>query len=190
MLSDYIIRGALLSNLNAQYKHCKNTVIFEEFAVPRPSGRIDIAVINGLTSGFEIKSDQDSLTRLHHQVPAFNSFFEQMILVTTKKHITKARQKIPYHWGLILACNDQNHVTIRNIRKPRTRSRINLESQLHCLTMLELRAIAAQIYPKPIAYHQLLKDALVEELLSTGNRVFLIEKIKNILKKRASKMSL
>jgi hypothetical protein len=58
--------------------------IIEELGVVHGKSRIDIAVINGLMHGYEIKSDKDTLQRLPEQMNMYNSVFNKVTLVVGK----------------------------------------------------------------------------------------------------------
>src|SRR5271156_2900941 len=65
---DSQIRKPLHYWLVRKFSGHSDTEILHELKMPRPSGRVDMAVINGRLCGFEIKSDFDSLSRLPRQV--------------------------------------------------------------------------------------------------------------------------
>jgi hypothetical protein len=97
MLRDADIRGHLETWIRSLHSETP-TVILHELKIPRPSARVDIAVVNGELSAFEIKSDVDSLFRLPRQVLSFDSVFDRVSLVTTEKHLQRARAVIPRWW--------------------------------------------------------------------------------------------
>ena len=51
-------------------------VIIDELPLLRGRGRADLAFVNGSLSGYEIKSDRDSLRRLGDQVRHYDTVFE------------------------------------------------------------------------------------------------------------------
>jgi hypothetical protein len=65
------------------------------------SVRIDVAVINGELTGYELKSDRDTLERLPLQAELYSRVFDRLILVVGKRHAKKAIEHIPeWWWGL------------------------------------------------------------------------------------------
>lgn len=62
--NDLIIREALKRLLENRHAKDKKVRIIEELGVHHGTARIDIAVVNGIMHGYEIKSDQDTLQRL------------------------------------------------------------------------------------------------------------------------------
>lgn len=99
-LFDEDIRAALIDSLR---KEDPTAVIVEELPLLRGRGRADLAFINGSLCGYEIKSEHDSLVRLGTQTDQYQSAFEFVTLVVTRKHLKSARNRVPSSWGLILA---------------------------------------------------------------------------------------
>lgn len=71
-----------------------------EFGIGLGQTRVDVAAINGRLSGYEIKSDRDSLNRLEHQVPLYNKVLDVAVLVTEKRFADKAADVVPPWWGI------------------------------------------------------------------------------------------
>ena len=117
LTNDEEIRQALKSNI-ARTNHKK---IIEEMGIDHGTRRADIVVIGCKSfDGYEIKSDQDDLTRLRGQAESYNRIFNKVTLVVGKKHIVDALDIIPDWWGIQLAKKEQNNnLQIYNIRKPK-----------------------------------------------------------------------
>lgn len=186
MFSDKCIRPVLLSELRSRYDNCSNTSIFEEFSIPRPSARIDVAVVNGSISGFEIKSDLDTLSRLKFQIPAYECYFEEMTLVTTAKHIDSSRIAIPARWGIKVFSKTDTSYAIEHVRHPKKRIRLCLSSQLHSLHMSELKCIIRNSSKRTTPSPKACKEELVDFLIKTQTRSFLRGSILQALKSRFS----
>src|SRR5258706_11027427 len=92
--TDALIRKALLVRLSHQYPSTKYRIV-PELGLWHGAARIDIAVVNGILHGFEIKSDRDTLSRLDVQMPAYNSVFDKVTLVVGRTHLVQAFQTIP-----------------------------------------------------------------------------------------------
>lgn len=101
--NDIIIRSALKEKLTNRHKHDKEVRIIEELGVQHGAGRVDIAIVNGIMHGYEIKSDLDTLRRLPEQINVFNSVFDKMTLVVGKNHLYQAINIVPEWWGITIA---------------------------------------------------------------------------------------
>ena len=116
--NDLIIRSALKEVLKKKYAKDKKLRIIDELGVQHGSVRIDIAVINGIMHGYEIKSDRDTLDRLPEQVQAYNAIFDQITLILGSKHLIDAFKMIPDWWGVETAhISDNGAVFFNLIRK-------------------------------------------------------------------------
>lgn len=103
--TDKLIRDVLLKDLKNKYKDYdqNNTAIISELALPSGIARIDVAVVNGVMHGYELKSDFDNLLRLRLQIDAYNLIFDKVTLVVGRKHILEAMNLIPSWWGITVA---------------------------------------------------------------------------------------
>ena len=116
--NDLIIRTALREALRKLHARDKKLRIIEELGVSHGTARIDIAVVNGIMHGYEIKSDQDTLQRLPEQMNIFNAVFDKVTLVVGKSHLYNAINMIPDWWGIIVAKADPNgSITFNVIRE-------------------------------------------------------------------------
>lgn len=133
--NDADIRGPLVSWLASQHEHDGTTGIVQELQIPRPSGRIDVAVVNGEISGFEIKSDADTLSRLKTQIFSFSVYFDRVNIVITERHLQKTLEMVPKWWGIILFDREEKFSTIRESEKNKN---IKITSLLYSLSKAEL----------------------------------------------------
>src|SRR6266851_6542601 len=102
-MRDQDVRQALRDKLQDQYAYDPDTRIVEEMGVWSGSVRIDVAVINGELTGYELKSDRDTLERLPVQADLYSRVFDRLTLVVARRHAQKARDCIPKWWGIVVA---------------------------------------------------------------------------------------
>ena len=98
---DRDIRAALLPVLLRKYLHFEEDLALQEFKCN--SARADVAVMNGVMHGFEIKSDSDSLCRLSDQIHAYEGVFDLITVVVGKRLLGAVEADLPSHCGIILA---------------------------------------------------------------------------------------
>lgn len=100
--NDAAIRELLIPFVHGEHRDFPDTIYLSEFALYGGANRADYAALNGLSHGYEIKSDRDTLIRLPEQVAAYNAVFERATLVSAIRHLTEAKKKIiPSWWGII-----------------------------------------------------------------------------------------
>ena len=176
-MHDRDVRDAILTRLNAEHENDANTRIVEEMGVWAGSVRVDVAVINGELSGYELKSDRDTLARLPLQADIYSRVFDKMYLVVGERHAPKARRIVPRWWGVIVAKSRNGAVTLSEVREAKANPAPEsfLVSQLmwkeEALAVLELHGLAKGWRSKTAdAIHRHLSESLSSEQLSDAVR--------------------
>jgi hypothetical protein len=116
-MRDADVRVAMLKQLCEVHRNDPDTRIVQEMGVWSGTVRIDIAVINGQLSGFELKSDRDTLLRLPSQCSLYSRLFDNMTLVVGSKHVDKALPLLPEWWGIITAVDEEGFVSLVEVRE-------------------------------------------------------------------------
>lgn len=124
LTNDDTIRVALRKKLEMECEQhiTTETKIIEELGIIHGTARIDIAVVNGVIHGYELKSDKDTLKRLPGQIEIYNAVLDKVTLVVGKNHLHEAIKIIPDWWGVTVAkatCSDSD-IYFYNIREPET----------------------------------------------------------------------
>jgi len=183
--NDHIIRTELRKILERELteyrsKTGKPADIFEELGVSHGRARIDIAVVNGVMHGYEIKSDKDTLSRLFDQMHEYNAVFDKITLVVGQRHLLDAIHRIPEWWGITLAKIDLNQrIVFYSIREamqdddaqvPVSIARMLWRAE--ALKILEERGAADGIRSKPrnVIYEKL-ADVLKDDLSTLKEHV-------------------
>jgi hypothetical protein len=99
-MRDADVRRVLMRQLDACYGTDSNTRIVQELGLCRGSVRADVAVINGVLKGYEIKSDRDTLARLECQAETYNKVFDTVTVVAASRHIENIERIVPEWWGI------------------------------------------------------------------------------------------
>jgi hypothetical protein len=95
------IRSALLLYLRTRHIHEPDTIVLKELGLLRRFARADVAVVNGILHGYEIKSDRDSLRRLNRQIPVYNNIFDRVTLVVGQRHGKGIDKVVPEWWEIL-----------------------------------------------------------------------------------------
>jgi len=116
---DIDIRNFLNSVILAKHKSDTDTKIISELDICYGDARIDLAVINSIITGYEIKSDSDTLQRLPKQIELYSKVFDKVNIVSGKVYIDKILNLVPEWWGVIEIISDNIGITGYNaIRQP------------------------------------------------------------------------
>jgi hypothetical protein len=118
-MHDGAIRYALRERLLEEHPDRADTLIRDELGLCLGRSRVDVAVINGLLSGFEIKGPRDNLDRLPGQVAAYGEVLDRATIVTSLGQLAKVRQAVPNWWGLWTASESETGVLLTQRRMAR-----------------------------------------------------------------------
>ncbi len=140
-MRDLDIRRALLVNMKALHSEEPDTRVVEELGLCQGESRVDIAVVNGSLSGFEIKSERDTLYRLPGQSNTYSRVFDFVTVVTSVSHLPKVKQIVPPWWGIQVARLCGKTVKLHVQRRPKRNKNI----QPSALVQLLWRDEALQI---------------------------------------------
>ncbi|SRR6266851_1420459 len=102
-MNDPQLRSAFKNQILSRYSHDPDTRVFDELGLRHGAARIDIAVVNGIIHGFELKSDRDTLKRLPRQAQTYSSVLDRVTLVVGTRYADEVRNLIPEWWGIKIA---------------------------------------------------------------------------------------
>ncbi|MGC6360003.1 sce7726 family protein [Bisgaard Taxon 45] len=135
-------------------KHRRNTEFLAELPIADFSRRVDLVMANGKLSGFEIKSEQDSLKRLDGQLSTYIKYFEEVFVVCATKHLKGVFEIAPISVG-VLEFDGKSFVLHRS---PITNLELEKEHLLNFLNVVGLKAL--------LRAHNLKVSGLKSELVS------------------------
>ncbi|MGB6370677.1 MAG: sce7726 family protein [Atribacterota bacterium] len=176
--NDILIRSALKKFLTNHHAQDEKVRIIEEFGVQHGTARVDIAVINGIIHGYEIKSDQDTLRRLPRQMGVFNLVFDKITLVVGKNHLYQAINMVPEWWGIIIVKIDNNGSLIFNVIRG---EEFNKNQDSVSIARLLWREEALRILEKNKAangFYSKSRDFIYEKLASVLDQEALSEEVR------------
>ncbi len=171
-LGDSAIRLALRERLAVEHARHADTVLIEELGLLRGQVRLDIAVVNGLLHGYEIKSDRDSLRRLDAQVDVYNKVLDRATLVVGDRLLQSAAEFVPEWWGVLHARSTPSGLQLRLVRRPRKNPRrdpralVELLWSEHAMELLEQRNAARGVRGKPrrVVWERVCDHFSIEEI--------------------------
>lgn len=139
--------------------------IFEEFNIGK--SRADAILVTDKLTGFEIKSDHDSLERLSRQMKDYNRYCDENYVVAGTRLLEKAREQVPAYWGIFhVYINDTGELALECVRKAQKNPKVKLHNQLRLLWRNELVAIVKRYKLGGVTTRNKVKlIALIEEKL-------------------------
>jgi hypothetical protein len=141
---DTDLRQVLDFSLRERFSESSSTVIRHEVGICEGARRIDVAMINGHFSGWEIKSDYDSLRRLPGQVEAYGLVLDYATLVATERHLAKAVDLVPEWWGVMVATAGDRQPLLSDLRKPHINREVDPMALAQLLWRDEVMAILSR----------------------------------------------
>lgn len=128
-LTEREIRDALLHRLLESAT--KSQALIEELGVGQ--ARMDVTCAGEVLSGYEIKSDFDTLNRLARQMHAYHDVFDLLTIVTTSSYVDQVEALLPNWWGIWVAGRQAGQVVLAERRPP---TRHSLQSAQSLASML------------------------------------------------------
>lgn len=172
-MNDQIIRKNFHKKKLRKYHADNNTLVIDELGLNHGKSRADIAVVNGLLVGYEIKSDNDSLCRLEGQIKSYNAIFDKVNIIVGLRHFSNIHKYIPRWWGIIIADKGlRNAVKFDLIRKSSRNKNVQPISVARLLwrneviRLLEHKQIPPKLLRQPRAflYETLANTIAIDEL--------------------------
>lgn len=139
------VRGALVERLRRQHADEHETRIVHELSLCQAEARIDLAVVNGRLTGWEIKTAADTLGRLPLQEPVYSRVFDRVWLAADARHVDGAFGMIPHWWGVVRVGERGGACVITQVRPSRLNPDVDLASLVRLLwrdeALAELEAL-------------------------------------------------
>ncbi len=154
-LYDTEIRAALKARLREIHVHDSGTVILDELGLRRRQVRADVAVVNGVLHGYEIKSERDSLRRLPVQAELYGQVFDRATLVVSERHVDEATLLLPDWWEIVVVHRERDIAEFGVLREgrvnraPCARTLVELIWRDDAIRMLEARGTARGYRARP-----------------------------------------
>jgi hypothetical protein len=125
------VRAALTATLAR--RHGPETLIVPELGLCQAEARIDLAMVNGHLTGWEIKTAADTLLRLPRQESVYSRVFDRMWLAADAKHVGSALNLIPSWWGVCQVVSSDTGVRFRKVRDARINRNVDLDALVRLL---------------------------------------------------------
>ena len=112
--TEYIYKNVLANKILLSRHSTNNSNILSEFRVGKC--KVDIAIINGTSTAYEIKSDFDSYKRLENQLSTYSQVFDKIFVVTSEKQISKLIPILPDHIGMMVLTDQETLLSVREAK--------------------------------------------------------------------------
>jgi len=133
-MNDYEIREAICEYM--ENTHPDKFRIIDELVIGE--ARADIVTVTDSLTGYEIKSDADSYSRLPGQVKEYDKYFQRNYLVIGVNHKVSASKHVPPYWGILCVSESRKGVQVETIREAGQNPKYSQKRQLSLLWRKEL----------------------------------------------------
>ena len=121
--NEYIYKSAIIEQILLG-NHDLESIILSEFNVD--NCKADIAIYNGTSTVYEIKTELDTFDRLERQLSAYSKAFDRIYVITPETHVKKLIDLVDDFIGILVL--DSNNI-IKEFRKAKSNIH-NLDSSI------------------------------------------------------------
>ena len=182
--TDADIRSALHAQRLRHAKSHPDTLVIDELGLAHARCRIDVAVINGLIHGYEIKSAKDNLDRFATQIDIYRQTLQKLTLVAAPKHVAGIMRNAPGWCGVIAAeQGPRGGVSFHVLRNPVANPDIDPVMMAHLLWRDEVIELLGQAgyAPKDLRrprkqLYEILCEAMTLREITASIRAFMVQR--------------
>lgn len=181
---EYVYKNEIINQLLLKKYGTKNTIAFNEFKVG--DSIVDMAMMNGESKAFEIKTSLDSPRRLKKQMQDYKKVFNKCYVVVDADECEYYTNHLDESTGIVALTYNRGCVRLEEYKPALKKEVIDAPTVMQCLRTCEYEGIVQRLYgrlPSVPAYmmYDVCKELLCDVDSATLNRLFLEE-----IKKRKS----
>lgn len=141
---EYVYKNEIIRQLVRSFKKSDKSVVFNEFRVT--DSIADLAMFNGESKAFEIKTEYDSSKRLEKQMRAYRRVFDKTFIVVPEEKLPVYMPTIDEATGIILLTYNKGRVCLLKYREAEQNKQIDADTLIRCLRTCEYENIVSSFY--------------------------------------------
>lgn len=141
---EYVFKNEVINKVLLSHFRNAKTVSISEFHVNQSIA--DLAMFNGISRAYEIKTDYDSDKRLGHQLADYQRLFDKCYLVISEHNISKYLNTVPEEVGVITLTYKKKTLVHNVLKKARMNNSVDVYTLMRSVRATEYRNIVRQIY--------------------------------------------
>lgn len=142
---EYVYKNELIELLIKKYAH-SNTVIFNEFRMQKSI--VDLAMFNGNSRAFEIKTEYDTTRRLIGQLVDYTRVFQLCYVVIPANMLETYEKNIPPYIGIVLMRESGGVLELDEARPAVENKNIDAGMMMKCLRTKEYENMVIEEFGK------------------------------------------
>lgn len=177
--NEYVLKNEFLNNWLKRELGTNHSIIFNEFRVGKAIA--DLAMFNGVSKAFEIKTELDSEYRLSYQIEEYKKVFNEVYIVVPKSQLEKYKE---FDSMVGIICFDFTDVNFQLVREAKRNISINIDvfmEVLHTKEYLEIVKEYYGVFPEMNTFNQF---NICKELITKIPKNRLNELFLSLMKKR------
>ena len=140
---EYVFKNELVGYIIKHYKKT-NTVTYNELRVGKSI--VDIAVFNGESSAFEIKTEFDSPRRLEKQLDDYQRLFDKCYVVVPKEKVSDYIRCVDERIGVMSLSKTHKGISIHTVREAVLNETIDSDLLISCLRTKEYEQVIKDFF--------------------------------------------
>ncbi len=141
---EYVYKNEIINELLIKKYGTQSTIAINEFRVQ--GSIVDIALFNGESKAFEIKTEYDSKRRLDKQLDDYSHFFQKCYIVIPEEQLCLYENDIPSNVGIIVLYLNRGRVNLREVKKAEFNDKINSGVLMRSIKTAEYKNIIKEYY--------------------------------------------
>ena len=142
---EYVYKNELIELLIKKYAH-SNTIIFNEFRMQKSI--VDLAMFNGNSRAFEIKTEYDTTRRLIGQLVDYTRVFQLCYVVIPANMLETYEKDIPPYIGIVLMRESGGVLELDEARPAVENKNIDASMMMKCLRTKEYENMVIEEFGK------------------------------------------
>lgn len=143
---EYVYKNELINKLLITQYGTRNTVAISEFRVS--NSIVDVAMFNGESKAFEIKTQYDTKRRLDGQIEDYSKLFQKCYVVIPEESYQEYVQCIPDKVGIIVLIRDKGRIRLEEKKEAIANKQIDVGILMRSVRASEYRNIVLEYFGK------------------------------------------
>lgn len=141
---EYVYKNELINKYLIKEFGTANTVAHSEFKLGR--NIVDLALFNGESKAFEVKSPYDTPARLASQLETYTKFFDKCYVLISESDIRKYESIIPSNVGILFFVDIDDSCEIKEHRKAERNESLDIDLLMSVLRCSEYQQVVREYY--------------------------------------------
>ena len=142
--SEYVFKNEFLTQVLLKQYGTLNTAVFSEFRIVHSVA--DVALFNGESKAYEIKTEYDSPARLSSQLAEYSKLFDKSYLITSEACLDKYLPLLSERTGVMVMADSGGRPVLEMIRESEDNESLDVETLIKSLHTSEYKNIVRDYY--------------------------------------------